>query len=79
MADVIVVGSPFCAQTMIDNGCPEEKIRIVPYGFDETLFPAVPPQREPPEGRPMRFLFVGAVHARKGAAYLLQAFQDIPQ
>jgi glycosyltransferase involved in cell wall biosynthesis len=78
LADTVVVGSDFCARTLIENGCPEGKIRIVPYGFDETLFPAERPARPPLAGRPVRFLFVGLVHPRKGIATLLEAFQHIP-
>lgn len=77
LADVVVVGSPFCYRTMVDNGCPPEKLRIIPYGFDETIFPETPPIRRPLNGRPIEFLFLGAVTARKGIAYLLEAFSRI--
>ena len=78
LADLVVVGSEFCYQSMIDNGCPASKLRIVPYGFDESLFPDVRPTRRPLSGRPVEFLFVGAVHPRKGVSYLLEAFEGIP-
>ena len=78
LADAVVVGSEFCAGTLAENGCPREKIRIIPYGFDETLFPIERPRRAPLEGRPVRFLFVGLVHPRKGIAALLEAFARIP-
>jgi len=78
LADTVVVGSDFCARTLIENGCATSKIRIVPYGFDETLFPTHRPHRLPLRDRPMRFLFVGSVHPRKGVAPLLQAFEQIP-
>jgi hypothetical protein len=32
LADTIVVGSDFCARTLIENGCSPSKIRIAPYG-----------------------------------------------
>ena len=79
LADVVVAGSEFCATTLVENGCPAEKVRIVPYGFDDRLFPSEPPRRAPAEGRPIRFLFVGAVGPRKGVAALLEAFADIPR
>ncbi|HEY4135428.1 MAG TPA: glycosyltransferase family 4 protein [Alphaproteobacteria bacterium] len=77
LADKVVVGCEFCAQTMIDNGCPPEKLTIVPYGYDETAFSAVRPARARRDG-PARFLFVGTVDPRKGVQYLLKAFEAIP-
>jgi glycosyltransferase involved in cell wall biosynthesis len=78
LADIVVCGSDFCADTMRDNGCAAEKLRVVPYGFSEKLFPDIQPVREPLAGRPVRFLFVGTVEPRKGAPYLLEAFSEIP-
>lgn len=78
LADMIVVGSDSCARAMIEHGCAASKIRILPYGYDETLFPGERPVRPPTEGRPLRFLFVGSVHPRKGIAALLQAFDRLP-
>lgn len=78
LADDIVVGSDFCAQTLIEHGCSPDKIHIVPYGFDETLFPLERPERKALNGRPINFLFVGMIYPRKGVAALLQAFERIP-
>lgn len=77
LADLVLAGSDSCAATMIAHGCPRDKIRVVPYGFDATLFPELPADRPVPKA-PLRFLFVGAVDARKGIAYLLDAFARIP-
>lgn len=77
LADLVVVGSTFCRDTLIENGVPAEKIRVVSYGADEALFPADRPQRAPLEGRPVEFLFVGSVEPRKGIAYLLEAMPQI--
>lgn len=79
LADLVVVGSEFCARTIVEAGCPSEKIRIVPYGFDSSLFPKEPPLRRPLRGRPTEFLFVGGVRPAKGIAYLLKAIARIPQ
>jgi len=64
---------------MRDNGCPPEKIQIVPYGYNENLFPDEPPPRAPLGGRPVNFLFVGTVEPRKGVAHLLEAFAQVPE
>ena len=76
-ADLVVVGSDFCARTMAENGCAEEKILVVHYGYDESLFPKQQPQRNGSK-RPVRFLFAGEIGPRKGVAYLLKAFAQIP-
>lgn len=79
-ADLVVVGSDFCARTMMENGCAEEKILVVAYGYDESLFPKQPPPRSGnrAEPQPVRFLFAGEIGPRKGIAYLLKAFAQIP-
>ena len=78
IADVVVVGSDYCARTLADNGCPAKKIRVIHYGYDESLFPTEPPQHLPAAERPVQFLFAGEVGPRKGIAYLLQAFANLP-
>jgi glycosyltransferase involved in cell wall biosynthesis len=78
LADLVVVGCDFCSRTLVENGCDPKKIVIIPYGFDETLFPTTKPTRKPLGGRPIEFLFVGSVTPRKGVATLMEAFADIP-
>jgi glycosyltransferase involved in cell wall biosynthesis len=77
LADLIVVGSAFAASTFVENGVDAGKLRVVPYGYDERLFPAQRPQRAPIAGRPVEFVFVGRVGAMKGAAFLLEAFRRV--
>jgi glycosyltransferase involved in cell wall biosynthesis len=78
LADLVVVGSMFCARAIVESGCTAEKVRIVPYGFDESRFPMTLPKRCPLRGRPIEFLFAGSVVPRKGIAYLLKAFARVP-
>ncbi len=78
LADLVVVGAQSCADTLIERGYAPDKVRIVPYGYDEMLFPATRPRRTPVAGRPLEFLFVGQIHPRKGIAHLLKAFAAIP-
>jgi glycosyltransferase involved in cell wall biosynthesis len=77
LADLIVVGSQFAAQTMIDRGAAAEVVRVVPYGYSGTYFSNEMPIRPSPEGRPLEFLYVGGLSPRKGIAYLLKAFSQI--
>jgi glycosyltransferase involved in cell wall biosynthesis len=77
LADAIVVGSQYCANTLIANGCPAGKIRVIGYGYDERTFPADFPARDAPQRRPVEFLFAGSIGPRKGVAHLLNAFAEI--
>ena len=78
IADMIVVGSAFARQSMLDEGVPDAKVVIAPYGYDESAFSDDAPIREPLRGRPLEMLFVGSLGPRKGLAYLLEAFASIP-
>jgi glycosyltransferase involved in cell wall biosynthesis len=78
-ANVVVVGADFCARTLIENGCAREKLKVIPYGYDESLFPVQAPQRPATAFSGVDFLFAGEVGPRKGAAYLLKAFANIPK
>nr|WP_242468933.1 glycosyltransferase family 4 protein [Rhodovibrio salinarum] len=76
LADTVLVGSAFARDSLTARGVPGDKIRLVPYGFDETLW-SQPGPRPPLRGRPLEVLFVGAVQPRKGLGALLQAFTRI--
>jgi glycosyltransferase involved in cell wall biosynthesis len=78
LADLVIVGSSFCAESLIRHGCPAEKIRVIGYGYDERVFPKEPPERQQTDRQALRCLFVGNISARKGAAYLLKAFAELP-
>lgn len=79
LADVVVCNSDFNAATMVANGCDPAKIRVLPTGYDETVFPDAPPARPAPGGRPVKLLFVGSIGPRKGMAYLLPAINRVPR
>jgi glycosyltransferase involved in cell wall biosynthesis len=79
LADQVIVGSTFCARTLIDNGCSDGKIQVVPYGYDETLAPTDRPVRPDLPSRPLKFLFAGTIGPRKGVQYLLPAFARLPK
>jgi glycosyltransferase involved in cell wall biosynthesis len=69
LADFIVVPSRHVRRTLA-GVVPEAQILVVPYG--------APPVRFRPEAatdshRPLRVLFAGALHQRKGIGYLLKA------
>ena len=78
LADRVVCGSRFAAETLTARGVDSAKVRVRPYGFDETLWPSEPPRRAPLAGRPLELIFVGTLTPRKGVAHLLRAMTMVP-
>jgi len=71
LADRIVTGSTFAAETFHRQGIDPGKVVVNPYGVDLGRFARLSPQRG--DG-PLRILFVGQVGLRKGVPWLLDAF-----
>ncbi len=71
-ANLIIVPSHFAAETFVQQGIAREKLRVVPYGIQLKEFFSV---AQPPADR-FRLVFVGQFSLRKGALYLLQAFNE---
>ena len=82
LADTILTGSPFAAETIRQNVADpavHAKLRVLEYCHDEALFAKVPPPRPVPRGGPVKFLFVGLAIPRKGIHLLLEAIARIPR
>ena len=73
-ARFITVPSEFNRQTHLAQGIPAHRLRVVPYGTDMQRFH---PPSEPIGDHPFRIVFVGTVSLRKGAPYLLEAWQRL--
>jgi glycosyltransferase involved in cell wall biosynthesis len=73
MATKIVVASSYTKKTLIENGIPEAKIIVNPYGVDLDKFH--PSTDSTADNRPFRFLFLGAVNALKGVPILLESWR----
>lgn len=71
-ADLIIVQSRFCRESMVLNGIPEDKVLINPMGVDTSIFR----KRERPPVTP-RFACVATISLRKGHQYLFRAFQIV--
>jgi len=73
-ADLVIVQSKFCRESMAANGIPPAKVMINPMGVDTSTFaprtavPAAP-----------RFICVGTICLRKGHQYLFRAFQRVKE
>ena len=70
LADLILCPSIFVRETMIENGLPENKCLIQPFGVDTSTF--LPRQSVPIKPR---FICVGTICLRKGHQYLFRAFE----
>ncbi len=75
LAQVIVVASNFTKRSLLAHGVPEAKVVINPYGVDLDAF-APRPSGEATR-RPFRFLFLGALTARKGVPLLLEVWRRL--
>ena len=69
-ADGIVVASNYTAGTLIENGIPESKIKVIPYGISTDRF--IKRTSRPP-GKGLKAIFIGSMVQRKGLSYLLEA------
>jgi len=75
----ILVGSKFAALSLESQGVPSTKIIVNPYGVDWARF-SLPKELEAHSNRnnrPLRFLFVGTICARKGIPLLLDAWRRL--
>lgn len=75
LADIIVMGSDFVRDGLIELGVPKKKLMVIPYGVDslcnQSLIIKVSPPSE--ESRCLKVLFAGQVGLRKGVPDLLEA------
>lgn len=73
-ADMIIVQSRFCKESMVWNGIPADKVYVNPMGVDTSIFQ--PRQKVPDKPR---FVSVGTICLRKGHQYLFRAFEKVKQ
>ena len=69
-ADAVVCASAMTRRSLEHDGCPPERIAVIPYGLDAAASP--PAARQP---GPAEFLFVGQGVQRKGLHHLIAAWQ----
>jgi|GEM_PF-650464 len=74
LADLVLLGSSFAADSFVAEGVPRSKLAVVPYGVDLQLF--TPPLAGTPAlpARPFQVIYAGQLTQRKGIAYLLRAY-----
>ena len=71
LADLVLCGSEFVRDNVVQCGGPSDRCVVVPYGVDNRF---EVPNRVSHNG-PLRVLTVGAVGLRKGTQYAIQAAQ----
>ena len=69
-ADHVIIPSDFVKRTFIENGVSDDKLTVIPYGFNPEHF-----RPEPRRDAVFRVLFVGNIGVQKGVHYLLQAWE----
>jgi glycosyltransferase involved in cell wall biosynthesis len=81
LADRILVGCPYAAQTIrqaVADPAVHAKIKVLDYCFDEALFANIPAPRPVDRNGPVKFLFLGLAIPRKGIHLLMEAIEQIP-
>jgi len=75
LADAVLVGSGYAADSFVAEGVERSKMRVVPYGVDLQTFTPAPPGSQ---GRSSRFnvIYAGQLTQRKGIAYLLRGYRQ---
>jgi|GEM_PF-802622 len=77
LADHILVASGITKFSLIQAGCPEEKISLAPYGISH-LDTRISPEWEERKPEKPFFLFVGSGTQRKGLHHLCRAWKKTP-
>ncbi len=74
LAQKVIAASLFTKQSLLNSDIPEEKIEVLPLGFDMDHIPYTE-RTIPKANKPFRLLYSGTVTQRKGIAYLLEAMK----
>ena len=76
LADVVLVGSTYAADTFVDEGVARARMKVIPYGVDlQTFTPAGDGDRETHAGVGFEAIFTGQMTQRKGLSYLLEGWR----
>jgi 2-deoxystreptamine N-acetyl-D-glucosaminyltransferase/2-deoxystreptamine glucosyltransferase len=75
-ADMVIALTRPAAERMLRDGVPEDRIRVIPPGYDPELFAAEPPDPFPDLPRP-RVAYIGRIAPQKDVGTLVDAFGRI--
>ncbi|HTV59653.1 MAG TPA: glycosyltransferase [Verrucomicrobiae bacterium] len=74
-ADELWVPSKFVRRVFLSGGVSPDRIHVIPYGVDDTIYQPMGDRWLPPGARGFVFLFVGGVIERKGLDLLAKAYE----
>ena len=72
LADRVLLGSSFAADSFAAQGVSRDKLCVVPYGVDLQTFS---PAADAPPGAIFKVIYAGQLTQRKGLSYLLRGYQ----
>lgn len=75
IAGKVIAISSFLKNTLTQEGIAEEKVTVIPLGFDASSI-CFNEETDSIANRPLRLLYAGKVTQRKGIKYLLEAMQQ---
>lgn len=75
LADLVIAGSQFVVDGLVQCRVPPERCRLVPYAVDTSHFS--PGSRRTRGNDPIRILYAGAVCLQKGIQYLVRALEQL--
>ncbi|MBS1712898.1 MAG: glycosyltransferase family 4 protein [Armatimonadetes bacterium] len=73
LADAVTVPSKFAYRSFLEEGFPEDKLHLIPYGVDTERFRPV----DRPDPETFEVLYVGLCSLRKGTPHLVRAFEAV--
>lgn len=74
--DHLLVSSSYIKDSLVVNGIPADRIKVLAYGTNERK--GVSSYKIIQRNKPIRLLFIGKLTFRKGLIYLLESLQDQP-
>ncbi|MEW6367910.1 MAG: glycosyltransferase family 4 protein [Acidobacteriota bacterium] len=74
LARLVLVPSSLSRAALLDAKVPEQKIRLVPYGYDPDVFF---PKTAYRASGPLRIVYAGALTRRKGLTFLMDALRAL--
>ena len=75
LADAVLVGSTYAADSFVAQGVPRSKMHVVPYGVDLQTF-APGPSLRAADDTTFRAIYAGQLTQRKGIAQLLRGYRQ---
>ncbi|MEP2770519.1 MAG: glycosyltransferase family 4 protein [Fulvivirga sp.] len=73
-ANMVIAASSFTKKTLVKSGIKEEKVKVLPLGFDHRFIPF---EEKKEFDSNLKLLYTGRITQRKGVSYLLDAMKHL--